>query len=122
MKFRVARHTNDLQRLVDFYSLIPGMEIIGEFKNHSGYDGVFLGIKNSDWHLEFTVSTDLPKHHTDEDDQLVFYVETEKQFDSIAEKFRQNNIAETESKNPYWTLNGKTYTDPDGFRIVITKK
>ena len=43
MKLRVARHTDDLEPIIKFYTDILGLEIIGEFKDHSNYDGVFLG-------------------------------------------------------------------------------
>ncbi|BBI65852.1 hypothetical protein PKHYL_00430 [Psychrobacter sp. KH172YL61] len=43
MKFRYARHTNNLGTLIDFYQNIIGLEKLGGFKDHNGYDGVFLG-------------------------------------------------------------------------------
>ncbi len=45
MKFRLARHTNRLKQLVDFYVNIIGLDFLGEFKNHSGYYGLFIGKK-----------------------------------------------------------------------------
>ncbi|GEP51856.1 hypothetical protein FNO01nite_25280 [Flavobacterium noncentrifugens] len=122
MTFRVARHTKNLQLIIDFYCNIPGFEILGRFENHYNYDGVFIGKPNSDWHLEFTVSDELPKHEPDEDDLLVFYPENENEFEQICTKFESNNIKSITSKNPYWNANGVTYIDPDGFRIVIAKK
>ena len=83
MKLRVARHTKDLQPLINFYTTILGLEIIGEFKDHNNYDGVFMGIKNTSWHLEFTVSGEQPDHHPDEDDLLVFYAGSLSQFELI---------------------------------------
>ncbi|MFT3796281.1 VOC family protein [Flavobacterium sp.] len=121
MKFRAARHTNHLQPIIDFYCGILDLEILGEFHNHDGYDGIFIGIRGSDWHLEFTVSAAKPQHQPDEDDLLVFYAESQAEFEHLTERFRLHNIAEIEAKNPYWKYNGKTYTDPDGFRIVISK-
>jgi len=122
MKFRLARHTKNLQLIVDFYCTILGLEILGSFENHENYDGIFIGKPNSDWHLEFTVSDEMPKHQADEDDLLVFYPENEDEFEEIIAKFKSNNIQSITSKNPYWNANGVTYNDPDGFRIVIAKK
>lgn len=43
MFLRVARHTNDLERIENFYVDILGFERLGGFQNHNNYDGVFIG-------------------------------------------------------------------------------
>ena len=43
MKLRVARHTNDLDKIEAFYINILGFERLGGFQNHNNYDGVFIG-------------------------------------------------------------------------------
>ena len=73
MKFRIARHTTDLNRIIDFYGRILGLKVLGEFKDHHSYSGVFLGIPGESWHLEFTLSDAAPVHQPDDDDLLVFY-------------------------------------------------
>ena len=90
MKFRLARHTNSLPPLVEFYTQNLELEILGEFKSHDNYDGVFLGKKGMDWHLEFTVSDDRPQHQSDEDDLLVFYVDNDAEFNRIQANFKKN--------------------------------
>ncbi|HMI08077.1 MAG TPA: VOC family protein [Flavobacterium sp.] len=122
MKFRYARHTTDLQPIIRFYCSILDLEILGEFHDHDGYDGVFIGNRDSDWHLEFTTSGEKPVHQPDADDLLVFYTESGAEFEHITEKFRLNGVEEAKAKNPYWAIHGKTYADPDGFRIVISNK
>jgi len=122
MTFRLARHTQKLQPIIDFYCGVLGFEILGKFENHDHYDGVFIGRPNSDWHLEFTVSDETPQHLPEEDDLLVFYAESNEKFLEICQKLEDNNIESIKPKNPYWNNNGKTYADPDGFRIVIAKK
>ena len=87
MKFRAARHTSDLNRIIDFYGRILGLKVLAQFKGHNNYDGVFLGIPGADWHLEFTASDTIPAHQPDADDLLVFYAETTAEFNSIKEKF-----------------------------------
>jgi catechol 2,3-dioxygenase-like lactoylglutathione lyase family enzyme len=118
MILRVARHTTHLQPLINFYTTILGLEITGDFKDHAGYHGVFIGGKNSGWHLEFTESSDAPEH-TAEDDLLVFYASAE-EYKAINERMMANNIKPVTSKNPYWKENGITILDPDGFRVVIS--
>ena len=122
MQFRSARHTTDLQQIIDFYCGILGLKILGDFKDHDQYDGIFIGIPGKDWHLEFTVSSEKPLHKADEDDLLVFYAENKSEFESFRAKFKAKNRSEVEPKNPYWAAHGQTYMDPDGFRIVIAKR
>lgn len=119
MKLRVARHTTDLQPLIDFYTSIIGLEIIGEFKNHNNYDGVFIGGKDTAWHLEFTVSNEKPNHHPDEEDLLVFYAASDEEYNMIKGNIITRNIQQLVPKSPYWKENGITIADPDGFRVVI---
>ena len=120
MRLRVARHTTALQPLINFYTMVLGLEVMGEFKDHNNYDGVFIGAKNPAWHLEFTVSNAPPEHYADEDDLLVFYAESAEQYDKIKENIIARNIPQATSKNPYWKENGLTIIDPDGFIVVIT--
>lgn len=122
MIFRIARHTNNLEPLINFYTNYLGLELLGNFKNHNLYDGVFLGKKNLDWHLEFTISDEKANHIFDEDDLIVFYIDNKEEFEKIISKFKENNIQEVKPKNPYWEQNGKMYLDPDGYRIIISNK
>ncbi|RAJ87423.1 hypothetical protein CLV59_101173 [Chitinophaga dinghuensis] len=122
MHIRIARHTTSLQPVIDFYTQLLGCEILGDFKNHDNYDGVFIGIPGENWHLEFTISDEKPVHTPDEDDLLVFYGDNYHAYTELVKKARSLNIPEVEAKNPYWTKNGTTLLDPDGFRIVLTYK
>ena len=54
MTFRYARHSSKIESLVYFYTSILEFSVLGEFKNHECYDGVFLGIEGENWNLEFT--------------------------------------------------------------------
>ena len=69
--FRVARHTVQLDLIKRFYVDALGMKLLGAF-DHDGYKGIFIGLEDQTWHLEFTQSDDSPKHEADEDDLLVF--------------------------------------------------
>ena len=120
MNFRVARHTDSLEPIIKFYRDLLGLEVIGKFINHNKYDGVFIGKEGLHWHLEFTTSNQSPKHLTDKDDLLVFYLDTEEEYNLLKRKFNDNGLSSVQSKNPYWNNNGTTYIDPDGFRIVIS--
>lgn len=118
MKLRVARHTNDVDRIKDFYQGLLGLELLGEFHRHDGYDGIFLGLPDKDWHLEFTISDHSPEHQADEDDLLVFYAANQQEYQDILTRAASMGLAAVKPHNPYWKK-GKIFEDPDGFRVVV---
>jgi catechol 2,3-dioxygenase-like lactoylglutathione lyase family enzyme len=120
MKLRIARHTTNLNRIIDFYGRVLGLKVLGEFKDHLNYSGVFMGLAGANWHFEFTVSKSIPHHETDDDDLLVFYAASLGEFAAIKKRFIKNNVKVVKPKNPYWEKNGITFEDPDGFRVVIS--
>ena len=120
MELRVARHSNDLKAMEHFYTKILGFEVFFSFEGHNGYNGIFLGKPELDWHLEFT-SSEHPAHHTfDEDDILVLYPTNSQDFDKIINAIETNDIEQLEAKNPYWDENGIMIKDPDGYNIIIS--
>ena len=46
MVFRYARHTQNLEKLIGFYTKVLDFKVLGDFKQHNGYDGIFLGKEN----------------------------------------------------------------------------
>ena len=52
MQLRVARHTERLQQVVGFYRDGIGLAEVGGFRDHDGYDGVFLAVPGTGAHLE----------------------------------------------------------------------
>jgi catechol 2,3-dioxygenase-like lactoylglutathione lyase family enzyme len=124
MNLRIARHTDDLEKIEDFYVNILGFERLGGFQNHNNYDGIFIGKPKLDWHFEFTQSDAKADHTFDEDDILIFYPETILEYNNLINNILENGISIITSKNPYWNnpevSGGKMFLDPDGFRIVIS--
>jgi catechol-2,3-dioxygenase len=120
MILRIARHTNRIEELKVFYTEIIGLKILGEFKNHDGYDGAFIGREDLNWHLEFTTSSDKASQKIDDDDLIVFYPESKSEFESIAEKIKTKQIRVVNAKNSYWNQNGILIKDPDGFGVIIS--
>lgn len=120
MKFRVARHTTAFEPIKKFYIEILGLKLLGYFEGHDGYDGIFIGKSNADWHLEFTKSEEAAIQTFDEDDMLVFYPQTLIEYTEILKRFEQHGLNTIVPKNPYWAENGKTFADPDGYRIVVS--
>ena len=120
MTFRFARHTNNLEQLKSFYIDILGLELLGGFENHNGYDGVFIGTPTENWHLEFTKSDEIVSFNFGEEDILVFYPNTKLEYEMIHDKLLTNKIEFIKAKNVYWNENGKMILDPDGYKIVIS--
>lgn len=120
MQFRYARHSQNINQLIDFYTSVLHFEVLGEFKNHHGYDGVFLGLKDENWHLEFTQNTDQPQSKFDEDDALVFYPKTQKSFAEILENLKKFNVPLLEPKNTYWKNKAVCFEDSDGYKIIVS--
>ena len=122
MEIRIARHTDNLTRKVNFYVHVLGLQELGGFENHNGYDGAFLGIPSLNWHLEFTSSNHPQKRNEDPDDMLVFYYYSEYETNAVVRKYKSYGFEGLSPRNPYWESNGNIIQDPDGNKIVITKK
>ena len=122
MTFRYARHSSKIESLVYFYTSILEFSVLGEFKNHEGYDGVFLGIEGENWYLEFTQNEDLPVSIFDEDDVLVFYPENIDQYNKILENVKNFDVPLLQPKNPYWIDKGICFEDCEHYKIVVSKE
>jgi len=116
---RLARHTSDIERIKKFYIDVIGLKAMGGFDNHEGYDGVFLGLEDHSWHLEFTKTEEETKRVHDEDDLLVLYMQSEEEYNVLVDRLKSENAEFVETKNPYWRDEGVAVLDPDGNRIVV---
>lgn len=120
VQFRIARPTNQIHKLIEFYGKGLGLRKIGEFIKHNGYDGVMFGAPNNHYHLEFTQTEEpvkLPaptKEHL-----LVFYMPNLFEMERIVTRLAEMGYHEVEPENPYWANGGVTIEDPDGYRIVL---
>lgn len=118
MTFRYARHTENLSAIIQFYTEIIGLKVLGKFENHSDYNGVFPGFPDKDWHLEFTESKGGVEHKPDKDDLLVFYLQSADEWNDMREKIKKRGLQFEQSQNPYWQKNGLKILDPDGFGVI----
>ena len=117
---RIARPTDRLEDVIRFYTVGIGLKVLGSFEDHEGFDGVMLGIPGDSYHLEFTRK----RGHTagrapTEDNLLVFYIPDPEQWLERTERMSAAGYQPVPSFNPYWDRLGKTYEDPDGYRVVI---
>jgi catechol 2,3-dioxygenase-like lactoylglutathione lyase family enzyme len=117
---RVARATNNLEAVKHFYGVGLGLEQIADFADHEGFDGVMFGIRGAAYHLEFT------HHHghvvanaPTQDNLLVFYFPDLLEWQTAVQQMQAAGYKAVKSYNPYWDVRGKTFEDPDGYRVVL---
>ena len=101
LKVRIARPTDRLADIVAFYRDAVGLTVLGAFVDHDGVDGALLGFAGATWHLEFT-------HLPDAD-----------AFEAARARMARRGHAAVAALNPYWDRIGRTYEDPDGYRVVL---
>jgi catechol 2,3-dioxygenase-like lactoylglutathione lyase family enzyme len=123
-RIRVARPTDRLAEVVRFYTDGLGLEEIGSFEGHAGYDGVLVGLPRAEYHLEFTTRAEgSPGAAPSRDNLLVLYVGDERGRDEIAAQLRALGSEPVASENPYWAdAAGLTFEDPDGWRVVLVPR
>jgi hypothetical protein len=120
MQIRFARPTDRLEEVVKFYRDGLALPVIGEFHDHEGYSGVMLGLPDDRTHLEFThAMSGSPCPAPTRDNLLVLYLPEEQDFMNAVNRMEQTGYRPVEPENPYWNANGRTYEDPDGWRVVL---
>jgi hypothetical protein len=116
VQLRVARHTERLDDLVAFYRDGIGLAEIGGFRDHAGYDGVFLAVPGTGAHLELTAGGGHGAPAPHPESLLVLYLGDASEVDRVAPRLGADPVAPA---NPYWAEHGSTFEDPDGFRVVL---
>ncbi len=117
---RIARPTDQLEEVIRFYTVGIDLKVLGLFEDHEGFDGVMLGIPGDSYHLEFTRKRGHAAGRAPtQDNLLVFYVPDREQWLERTERMSAAGYQPVPSFNPYWDRLGKTYEDPDGYRVVI---
>lgn len=120
VQFRTARPTNNLEQVKIFYTEALGLEVLGSFEGHAGYDGIMLAMPDKTHHLEFTQYehyTELPK--PTKEHLMVFYYSDTEAYKTANERIKKMGILPVEPENPYWKDKSKTYEDPDGWRVIL---
>ena len=117
---RVARPVREIPASLRFYVDILGLDHLGGFEGHSGYDGAFVGQAGADWHIEFTShERGLPTPSPTEEDLLVFFL-SEDQLRTTAASLRDAGFGPIQHENPYWAGAGAVVCrDPDGYLVVL---
>src|SRR5918911_1846489 len=99
MQLRVARHTERLDEVVAFYRDGIGLTEIGGFRDHDGYDGVFLAVPGTGTHLELTAGGAHPAPAPHPESLLVLYLGNEETVRAVAGRLGVEPVAPA---NPYW--------------------
>jgi catechol 2,3-dioxygenase-like lactoylglutathione lyase family enzyme len=120
IQLRVARPTDDLDAITRFYRDGLGFEVIDTFVGHAGFDGVMLGHIGEMYHLEFTHQHGHSVGRAPTPDNLlVFYLPDRIEWEQAVQRMIDRGYSPTPSYNPYWDVTGKTFEDPDGYRVVL---
>jgi hypothetical protein len=117
---RVARPTDDLEILSRMYLAGLDFEVLGQFTDHDGFDGVILGRPDLGYQLEFTRQAGHAAGRAPtRDNLLVFYHPDLESWTAACARMTVAGFSEVPSWNPYWDDNGRTFEDPDGYRVVL---
>jgi catechol 2,3-dioxygenase-like lactoylglutathione lyase family enzyme len=117
---RIARPVRDLGRSAAMYRRGLGLAELGRFEDHAGFSGVMLGDPGQNFHFELTCCPAHPVQPAPTvEDLLVFYIPEESAWRERCDAMLAAGFREARSFNPYWQERGRTFEDPDGYRVVI---
>jgi hypothetical protein len=117
---RIARPSDNLAALIPFYRDGLGLDILYQFEDHNGFDGVMMGKPGAPYHLEFTrADGHVAGRAPTKDNLLIFYLPNLSEWQSAVARMQSAGFAAVPSFNPYWDDNGRTFEDADGYRVVI---
>lgn len=117
---RIARPVADLARTRALYRGVPGLRELDSFSDHDGFDGVMFGFPGAGWHFEFTQCRAHPLRPTPTaEDLVVFYIASASEWQDACSRLLAVGFRAASSFNPYWDAQGRTFADPDGYRIVL---
>ena len=119
---RIARPVTHLERSVGMYVHGLGLQVLDRFENHAGFDGVMLGGPDLAFHFEFTYC----HHHQvtpspTPEDLIVIYLPEPGEWDDTCARMLDAGFERVRAFNPYWETHGRTFVDPDGYRVVVQK-
>jgi len=120
VQYRIARPTDRLREVVQFYNEAIGLPVIGSFNDHDGYDGVMIGMPGSGCHLEFTHHANgSPCPAPSRDNLLVLYFDKPADHQEAVARMSSHGYTPVAPENPYWEDKSLTFEDPDGWRVVL---
>src|SRR4029077_10776292 len=102
---RVVRPTDNLAAIAEMYAKGLGFDVLAEFEDHRGFDGVILDHPKETYHIEFTSERGhkVCKAPT-RDHLLVFYIPDKNDWEEGCAQMISAGFREMPSYNPYWDL------------------
>lgn len=120
LQIRIAKPTLNFDLVKKFYVEGFGFQILGEFVDHDGFDGIMIGSSDSPYHFEFIKHKTTPiKPSSSSEDLIIIYQPNYSEWKKIVDCLENLNFETVKSHNPYWDKKGKTFLDGDGYRVVI---
>jgi catechol 2,3-dioxygenase-like lactoylglutathione lyase family enzyme len=117
---RIAKPVSDLARTQAMYRQALGLEVVGSFQDHEGFDGVMLGMPGAQYHFEFTHCRAHPVAPSPTaEDLVVFYIPLLTDWNGACARMLAAGFRQVPSLNPYWEAQGRTFQDHDGYRVVL---
>ncbi len=117
---RVARPTERLEDVAAFYRDGLGFAELSRFADHDGFVGVILGHPAAPWNIVFTQRRGHAVGRAPTPDHLlVLYLPDRAEWEEAVARIERRGARAVPSFNPWWDRQGRTYEDPDGYRIVL---
>ena len=117
---RIARPVRALEPSAAMYCKGLGLQEIGRFEDHAGFDGVMLGQAGCPYHFEFTHCRTHPVAPAPTaEDLLVFYVPDATEWQRMCAAMLDAGFVDVAPFNPYWQQRGRSFADLDGYRVVL---
>src|SRR5262245_53628167 len=117
---RIARPVSSLERSAVMYRDGLGLEELGRFADHDGFDGVMLGRPEAPYHFELTRCRVHPVSPAPTpEDLIVFYLPDRAEWAGACASMLAAGFVEVPAFNPYWRRRGRTFEDPDRYRVVL---
>src|SRR2546430_14442009 len=111
MQLRVARHTERLDEVVAFYRDGIGLPELGGFRDHNGYDGVFLEVPGTGAHLELTAGGGHRAPAPHPESLLVLYLGDDEAVRTVVTPLGVDPVP---PPHPHWAAHRGTVQEPDG--------
>jgi hypothetical protein len=122
-QLRIARPTADVDGMASMYCHGLKLRVLASFRDHDGFDGAIVGLPGAAYHLEFTRHRRHPVTPSPTpEDLLVFYYSSEPEWSLACERMGAAGFQPVIPSNPYWSVRGRSFQDPDGYLVVLQQE